>query len=462
MSGAGCRVLVVDHDVDALSDLAAELRRRGVRVSLANGAKMAVERAKASSFDVIVVAREAASPSDGSLGVLDALGLELLVIPPAIVLEDGPSSHDGSVPRGDVDRLVARIGSLAKGDALRAPSMSAPSAHAIEEGTAGDLLLLLGSERRSGTVTVSTPRATGEVRLEQGEIVDAVFGRLEGAKALARIVELHEGSLTFTQCAPPVLRRMHGETKELVAAARRSNTRSRALLGEAGTLATGLFVAQEPGARAGQTAAEELVLGALRAPASLETLLDAVPLPDAEALEALLAVDTRGAVRHLGELRSRVVLCGEDQLHVMRASASRARAAGFTGAARVVVAATPARLAVFAHTVQSLADAVPAAEPALALPVPHELAELRLGDGVTLDVDGLPLVPAYAPLWPQALAGAAVVIRLDEGARAALEAASRSVDVAVFDARSALPSFDETSGTDVATILRAALDADPS
>ena len=39
------RVLLVDHDVDALAQLAAKLRERGIRVSLANGSQMACERA---------------------------------------------------------------------------------------------------------------------------------------------------------------------------------------------------------------------------------------------------------------------------------------------------------------------------------------------------------------------------------------------------------------------------------
>jgi hypothetical protein len=40
------RVLLVDHDVDSLAELAGALRVRGIRVSLANGSQMACERAR--------------------------------------------------------------------------------------------------------------------------------------------------------------------------------------------------------------------------------------------------------------------------------------------------------------------------------------------------------------------------------------------------------------------------------
>src|SRR5262249_39482026 len=151
--------------------------------------------------------------------------------------------------------------------------------------------------------------------------------------------------------------------------------------------------------------------------------------------EATLRLDAKGRIKQLAQASSRVQLCGADQLHIVRASAARAKAAGFGGAARLVFAATPARLAVLGHTVLSLADAVPPDEPVPPLPVPYSFSTIRLGDGVELDVVGLPLVPAYAPLWPIVLAGAAVTVRLDEGAAQPLEEACSSVGVNILDAR---------------------------
>ena len=72
----------------------------------------------------------------------------------------------------------------------------------------------------------------------------------------------------------------------------------------------------------------------------------------------------------------------------------------------------------------------------------------------------LPLVPAYAPLWPMALAGAAVVVRLDEAAARSLEEACASVNVSVLDARAIFGSLEESSAVQVASLIKTALEAE--
>jgi hypothetical protein len=205
---------------------------------------------------------------------------------------------------------------------------------------------------------------------------------------------------------------------------------------------------------------DQLVLVRLRVPTTLDELLDELPHSDASVLEAVLRLDAAGRVKHLGLASARVQLCGPDQLHLVRASASRARSAGFKGPARLVFAATPARLAVFGHTVLSLADVVPSQEPVPAAPVPYVVGTIRLGDGVDVEVVALPLVPAYAPLWPLALAGTAIVVRLDEGAAEPLDEACGSVGVAVLEAEAIFGHLEEGSAIQVASLIKTALDAD--
>jgi hypothetical protein len=207
---------------------------------------------------------------------------------------------------------------------------------------------------------------------------------------------------------------------------------------------------------------DQHVLSRLRVPATVDDILDELPHSDAAILESLVRLDGHGRVKHLGRASSRVQLCGPDQLHLLRASAARARSAGFAGPARLVFAATPARLAVFGHTVLSLADAFPASEPAPTVPVPYVLATIRLGDGVELDIVALPLVPVYAPLWPLALAGAAILVRLDEAAAHALEEACTSVVVPMLDARAIFGVLEESSPVQVASLIKTALDAEGS
>ena len=79
---------------------------------------------------------------------------------------------------------------------------------------------------------------------------------------------------------------------------------------------------------------------------------------------------------------------------------------------------------------------------------------------MTLDIVALPLVPAYAPLWPMALAGASVVVRLDEAAAAPLAEACTSVALPVLDARGIFGTLDESSAVQIASLIKTALDAD--
>lgn len=468
----GSRVLLVDHDVDALALLAAKLRERGIRVSLANGSQMACERARSGGYDVVLAARSVAEPEDGAMGVIDALSVELPHVPPLLVLHDAGEGEDevmtseSRVRRDDIDRIVMRIEQLSSaraGSGARASHASlAPSAHTLENAPLADLLIVLSTERRSGTLTVTTPKGSGEVRLVEGDIADAVYVRLEGKKAIARMLGERDGTATFAPGAPAIMRRIHETTRTLVTEARALVERAATLRAQAGDLVTSTLLAVEGSSPDSLSEVDQHVLTRLRVPAVADDILDELPHSDAAILESIVRLDGRGRVKRLGHASSRVQICGPDQLHLLRAAAARARAPGFSGPARLVFAATPSKLAIFGHTVLSLADAFPAQEPTPSVPVPYVLATIRLGDGVELDIVALPLVPVYAPLWPMALAGAAILVRLDEAAAQSLVEACTSVAVPILDARAIFGTLEESSAVQVASLIKTALDADGS
>ena len=469
----GSRVLLVDHDVDALAQLAAKLRERGIRVSLANGSQMACERARTGGYDVVLAARAVAEPEDGAMGVIDALSVELPQVPPLLVLHDagegeGEVVHESRVRRDDIDRIVARIEQLSKlsqaagGPPRTSHASLAPSAHTLENAPLADLLVVLATERRSGTLTVTTPKGSGEVRLVEGDIADAVYVRLEGRKAIARMLGERDGTATFAPGSPAIMRRIHETTRALVTEARVLVERAAAVRAQAGDLMTGTLLAMDGATADSLSEIDQHVLSRLRVPALVDDILDELPHADASILESIVRLDARGRVKRLGQVSSRVQLCGPDQLHLLRAAAARAKSAGFAGPARLVFAATPSKLAIFGHTVLSLADAFPSQEPTPSVPVPYVLATIRLGDGVELDIVALPLVPVYAPLWPLALAGAAILVRLDEAAVQSLEEACGSVAVPILDARAIFGTLEESSAVQVASLIKTALDADGS
>src|SRR4051812_45265392 len=97
------RVLVVDEDVDRMATLALLLREGAgsvtFSIALANSVGMACERAKAGTFDVLVVVSDFAEPPGGGLGLLDTLAIEVGRVPPHLLL--GSDSNALS----DVDAL---------------------------------------------------------------------------------------------------------------------------------------------------------------------------------------------------------------------------------------------------------------------------------------------------------------------------------------------------------------------
>ncbi len=124
----------------------------------------------------------------------------------------------------------------------------------------------------------------------------------------------------------------------------------------------------------------------------------------------------------------------------------------------VVVCGVPARIATFARACLRLSSFRPPAEQAPAVPVPHAVATMPLGDALDLYVVSLPLVPAYAPLWPLTLSAAHVVVRLDHAASRLLDDASAISGKRVIDATTLLPTFSEDDEEAVGALVSAAVE----
>jgi hypothetical protein len=94
----------------------------------------------------------------------------------------------------------------------------------------------------------------------------------------------------------------------------------------------------------------------------------------------------------------------------------------------------------------------PEAAPRAAMP--HALAVMPLDHGLELEVIGVPLDEAWAPMWPLALCRANVVVRLDKSA--ALDEACALIGATSVDAAELAPGFSEEEEEHVATMLHAA------
>jgi CheY-like chemotaxis protein len=219
--GALPRALLVDEDIEELAALAASLRQRGIQVALANGVSMACERAKTSRVDVVIAASELAEAREEGLSLLDALAIELGQLPPVLLLvREGPGPLQGeAIMRGDIDALVERVHSLATPGAHVRGDSGPPTAiysGSLAKVTLGDVVETLWVDRKTGTLAVTTPFGAADVRLAQGAIVDAVYVRFEGMKALVRLFGEPEGRFLFTPDTPTVLGRMSVPTDDLL------------------------------------------------------------------------------------------------------------------------------------------------------------------------------------------------------------------------------------------------------
>jgi hypothetical protein len=174
-------------------------------------------------------------------------------------------------------------------------------------------------------------------------------------------------------------------------------------------------------------------------------------------LEALATLLEQGFVRRIASSAVRVELADPERMAVLAALAKRAERSGYRGAARVVIAATMQRLLTLMHAIARIADTAVPTEQVPAAPVPYALATLRLGEA-DLEVVGLPLVEAYAPLWGLVLPGAAALARIELTASEALDTACSVAAVPILEAGALMQEGDEADPEHVATLLRLLLE----
>ncbi len=447
-------VLVVEPDFDLLGALASRLRSRGLEVAIADSIDSALDKARAAPPVAVIVASQISRR--GELAERLAQDPRLASARVFTLFAQRPERELGAdeLDATDLDDVARRL------HALR------PRAAPVGEGgdlrgnlqQLGilDLLQLLCMNRRSGSLSVTTPLGAGEVRLANGEIVDAVYRRLEGEKALYRLLGETDGVFSFASGAAQALRRIVSSSRTLLLEGVRQidecKRQRAALRGESDA-----FSALVPAQQATREAAQR-VLEVLLSPRTLSELLDEVPLADSEVLDALAELLDLGQVRRIAAGATPVELADAERMAVLAALAKRAARPGFRGPVRIALAASQQRLAALTHAISRIADAVVASELVPSAPIPHALATLRLPEGAELAVFALPLVVAFAPLWALILPSCAAVAELEPTPDRALQVACANAGVPLVDAGQLLGAGDDSDPARVAALLRTLLE----
>jgi len=431
------------------------LRVNGFTVLMADNIEGAIERAKQAAPDIILASISVCHP--GELTDRLKADTELANVPSIVLVRDAQTDvlPPGYAAREALDELMGKI--------VSAPPRSVP-VEASQGEVRGDLsqvplidlLQVLSMNRRTGVLSVVTAAGAGDVRIFEGEILDAVYRRLEGEKALYRLLGEREGSFAFMPGGNSSLRRVTVGTSMLVMEAMRQFDEVARLREE---LAPGgdALVANEPPA-SDASKLEREVIQLLQAPRSVDEVLDEVQFPDLEVLHVMRALALRGGLRRIPRAALVTRLASDDRLQMLRALVTRLGKEGFGGAPRIAIAALPHRLASLGGAILRIEDALPPLDASPSAPVPHQLATLRFGETVELSVIGLPMVGSFAPLWALALPSTGAVVRLDSTDCPEFDAACAAAEVPVLHAAALLGEVEEGDPAQVAALLRVTLE----
>jgi hypothetical protein len=166
-----------------------------------------------------------------------------------------------------------------------------------------------------------------------------------------------------------------------------------------------------------------------------------------------------GAIRRISGGTGRVELSDPDRLGVLAALAKRVARAGFRDAGRLAIAAAPSRLLGLGASIARIAEAMTPSEAVPTTPIPHVLATLRLAESVDLDIVGIPLVEAYAPLWSLVLPGCSAIAVLDDERNELLESACQLASVPMLDPAEAPRSEDDARPETMALLIERLLES---
>ena len=448
------RVLLVDQDVDALGALASALRARGILVANASDAFEAVEEAFQSRPDVILVDKRLDTEQDLTRS-FDAVP-ELSETPVLFLVRAGHVGELGprDVVRSDLDLVVSRIAEASPRESRG--TLEQELRGNLEQMQMVDLIQLLTMNRRSGVLGVSTAYGAGEVRLSEGEVIDAVYRRLEGEKAFYRLLGEREGRFAFSPGEPATVRRLTSPTSQLLMEAMRQVDEVRRRRRELSPAGEALRLEEGPLPEVSPIARELAAL--LLVPSSLDELLDEHTATDLTILEALVALNATGRLHRTPLADLTTPFAPPEQLAVLRSLVTRLTRAGFAPPPRLVIATGAKRMPALTHAIRRITDAVAPTEQLPHAPLPRALGTLRLGDGVELALTGLPAEDTFAPTWALTLPGAAAVVRLNDAGGPALEAHCEAVEVMLIDAESVMGAVDVAVPAQVAALVRSALE----
>jgi len=455
-------VFVLHPDIDALAAIVGKMRARGMETVHAPESAPLIDRAQKVKPAVLVI------PDHGE-GVEGAADLALLRNAlgnvPEVLIPNLRSDDDAAIARV-VDAVTSALVAAAPADAP-IPVAGGEVRGDLAQVPLPDLLQLLSMGKKTGTLTVTTSNAAGELRLSEGEVVDAMFRRAEGMKAVIRLLGERDGAFHFAHDAAPALRRIREPMSNILMEGTQHSDEIKRLRAELGlqspTQLLALHVA-EPKLVDPKDAVAVEVAQVLATPCTLEDLLDEFHRPDLELLEALRRLDEAKLLRRLpiGELRPS--LAGPEGMVVLRGLARRLRPRGYRSAGRLVLAGSQTSVRLARQSIARLAEAIPGVDAGNEYSgdrLIEATVTLQLGESVALDVYTVIDRPDLIAALPMVLNGVIGVVALDRPSQPLAELVEE-LEVALVDARSVGdldgPALDPGDPSSIAAVVRGAIE----
>ncbi|MDF1565523.1 MAG: response regulator [Deltaproteobacteria bacterium] len=224
----GQHILIVDPDPENASLLELKLSQRGYVVSLARDYDTAMEIAE-DGTDLVIA--EANLPDRDGFTLLETLrekpwGRSIPFV--FLTAEDNPTAVEKGLRLGAADYVVkpyAVVVFLAKIKRILEAYGESEARNKSIRGTLDeikleDIVSILGDAGRSGQIHVEGKNRSGEIFLDRGRVVNAVFESIRGEEAFTGILTIRRGRFTFNPQVEVLDRAMDEAAEEILGRAK--------------------------------------------------------------------------------------------------------------------------------------------------------------------------------------------------------------------------------------------------
>lgn len=203
----GQHIVVVDPDPENVSLLELKLTQKGYVVSAARDVDRALELAP----DADLIISETELPGESGFSLLSQLREAKIDTPVIYLTTDARSeSVEQGLSLGAADYVVkpyavevflAKVKRCLDSHAA-ARSTGKPIHGTLDEMPVPEILMVLADAGRTGQLMVRGRSRSGEIFIENGRVVNAVFGEVRGEKALEALIAITSGTFVFTPDIP--------------------------------------------------------------------------------------------------------------------------------------------------------------------------------------------------------------------------------------------------------------------